>query len=58
MCCIGSRYSGDWSLVNKYCHPNATQLHGIQVSDMMKVVFKSDTLHNKTGFSANVLAGN
>lgn len=55
---VGSRKSDDWTLVNKYCHPNATQLHGINVYGLMKVVFKTDSMQNKTGFSASVQAGN
>ncbi|XP_059488336.1 cubilin-like isoform X2 [Neocloeon triangulifer] len=52
----GSKISNDWTLIQKYCRPNATQLNGVHSTDTMKVVFRSDAGRNKTGFSATAVS--
>ncbi|XP_059471095.1 cubilin-like [Neocloeon triangulifer] len=53
----GSKLSNEWTLLEKYCHPNATQVNGVHSADrIMKVVFRSDAMRNKTGFSATAVS--
>lgn len=53
-------YSGingveDWKLLAKICMPNDTYRDTIKATNLMKVVFKTDSYKNRTGFAARVV---
>lgn len=47
----------EWDLVNSFCLLNASYFNNIPISNMMKVVFTSDSFKNETGFLANIYNG-
>ena len=54
---IGEEGRPDWNFLSKVCLPNATYQRRIETTNLMKVVFRTDSYMNKTGFKASVRIG-
>ncbi|KAF4532436.1 hypothetical protein B566_EDAN014438 [Ephemera danica] len=48
--------ANQWKLIGKFCQSNATQMHVLHASDVLKVVFQTDYLYSGTGFAATAIA--
>ncbi|KAF4527382.1 hypothetical protein B566_EDAN015951 [Ephemera danica] len=48
--------ANQWKTLGKFCHPNAIQMHIMHASDVLKVVFQTDSMYNRTGFAATAIA--
>ncbi|KAF4532443.1 hypothetical protein B566_EDAN014448 [Ephemera danica] len=48
--------ANQWKTLGKFCQPNAIQMHIMHASDVLKVVFQTDSIYNRTGFAATAIA--
>lgn len=47
----------DWQLINSFCLLNASYFNNIPISNMMKIVFTTDSYRNETGFLGIIYNG-
>ena len=50
----GISISQNWELLTQICTPNITNANKFTSTNLMKIVFKSDSVLNQTGFSATI----